>query len=297
MSIQTKTAQSIKNYSKSIDAAAAALRYADAILVGAGSGLSASGGLDYGDANRAREIFPVHYSFGLTSTMEILSAFWKLTPGNAAAFWAVWSRHIYETAYRTPALEPYLLLFKLLNRKTYFIISSNVDGQFVKAGFPEDKLFEPQGRYSLFQCSTPCRQEVFDNRKMLETMMSNMPSPLAIREEDVPYCPYCGNLLMPNLRFDEHFVETPHLRNKAAYLSFIEKYQKKKLVLLELGVGFNSPGVIRYPFEHMAHIFKNACLVRVNPAAAESESKDDAVIHIQDDCTAALENLHALTIS
>lgn len=236
--------------------------------VGAGAGLSATGGFDYNDEKRARTLFPEHYACGLKTVMELLSAFWLVTRENATAFWAVWARHIYETAYAAPPLEPYLQLHRLVRDKSHFVISTNVDGQFAKAEFLAEHLFEPQGRYSLFQCSTPCCQDVFENRDMVEAMLDNMPSPLAIREEDVPLCPRCGDLLMPNLRCDGRFVEKPHMEHYPAYASFVERHERKKLVLLELGVGFNSPGVIRYPFDAFARSSENVRLVRINSTDA-----------------------------
>lgn len=294
MSTQTKTKPSMATYWESIEAAGTLLSEADAVLIGAGAGLSASGGFDYGDESRVRALFPAHHACGLTTVTELLSAFWMVNRENATAFWAVWARHIYETIYAASILEPYQRLFQLMQDKRYFVISTNVDEQFAKAGFPAERLFEPQGRYSLFQCSIPCSQEIYENHDMVKAMLANMPSPLAIREKDVPLCPHCGNLLMPNLRCDGRFVEKPHLVNRDAYLSFVEQNEHKKLLLLELGVGFNSPGVIRYPFDTLARSFKNTRLVRINAKYADVLSNSENGIGIQADLSIALADLLAL---
>lgn len=291
MSLLMKTRRSTKNYCALLESAKTILRESDAILIGAGAGLSASGGLRYDDESRAKELFPAHHACGLTTITELLSAFWKITPENATAFWAVWSRHIYETAYRAPLLEPYQRLFKLMHDKNYFVISTNVDGQFFKAGFPKDRLFEPQGQYTQFQCSTPCRQEVFNNKAMVEAMIANMPSPLEVRSEDVPRCPHCGSLLMPNLRCDDRFVDAPNTRNLSEYASFVERYRGKKLVLLELGVGFNSPGVIRFPFDRIVQAYSESHLIRINLHDVGTEAAGERGLGIQADLNAVLGDL------
>lgn len=291
MSTQMKIMKSTKDYSESLETAIGFLRNADAILIGAGAGLSASGGMDYSDELRAKTLFPEHYACGLTSTMEILSAVWMVTPDNVISFWSIWCRHFNEIAYRTPLLEPYRRLFSLMRGKAYYIISTNVDGQFARAGFPEDKRFEPQGSYALFQCSKPCREEVFENRELVERMQANMPSPFAVRAQDIPRCPHCGDLLMPNLRSDGRFVEAPHMKNHASYASFIEEHKNSNMVLLELGVGLNSPGVIRYPFERIVHAFDNARLVRINLTNAGTRATDGKSVGVQADINMVLGDL------
>ncbi len=291
MSLLTKTERSTKSYWALLESVGKLLRESDAILIGAGAGLSAAGGLRYDDESRAKAIFPAHRACGLTTIMELLSAFWVVTPENATAFWAVWSRHIHEMVYCAPVLEPYQRLFTLMRDKNYFVISTNVDGQFARAGFPQDKRFEPQGQYSRFQCATPCRQEVFDNKAMVETMLANMPSPLAVRSEDVPRCPHCGNLLMPNLRCDDRFVEGPNTRNFTKYASFVERYRDKRLVLLELGVGFNSPGVIRHPFDSIARTFPKSHLVRINFKDVEVQAAGKRGVGIKADLNKVLGDL------
>jgi NAD-dependent SIR2 family protein deacetylase len=239
---------------------------ADKVLIGVGSGLTASGGLNYTDPSLAEKWYPEYFEQEKKSIIEIMSGFWPNTihKRTATAFWGFWARHIYHIRYEPAALKPYIDLFSIVNKKDYFICSTNVDGQLEKAGFDKSLMFAPQGDYALFQCSTPCSQDVYNNKEMITTMLENMVSPFEIRSSDIPQCPKCGNYLIPNLRCDDTFIETPHLKNVENYKSFIQNAIEKNIVLLELGVGFNTPVIIRYPFEAIALQYPNAKLIRIN---------------------------------
>lgn len=228
-------------------------------MVGAGAGLSASGGINYLDKALVKEWFPEYKNLNLNTIVEIQSAFWNLSNENVLAYWGYWARHIYNIRYKTKATKPYLDLYQLLKDKKHFIITTNVDGQFEKAGFKKENIFTPQGDYALFQCSSPCSNKLYDNKEMINTMVKNIVNEFYIREEDIPRCPRCGNFLVPNLRIDNFFVQESHFKifnNFNDFNDFIEKAKGKNFVLLELGVGYNTSAIIKYP--------SNTTLIRIN---------------------------------
>lgn len=238
---------------------------ADYILVGAGAGLSASGGINYLDKALVEEWFPEYKNLNLNTIVEIQSAFWNLSNENVLAYWGYWARHIYNIRYKTKATKPYLDLYELLKDKEHFIITTNVDGQFEKAGFKKKNIFTPQGDYALFQCSSPCSNKLYDNKEMINTMVKNIVNEFYIREEDIPRCPRCGNFLVPNLRIDNSFVQESHFKIFNNFNDFIEKAKGKNFVLLELGVGYNTPAIIKYPFENIVAKYpSNTTLIRIN---------------------------------
>lgn len=251
-----------------IDKAKTLLREADSILIGAGAGLSAAAGLLYMDEPTFRSWFPLYAEkYGLRYIYE--AAFFDF-PTVEESF-GYWANHIQTIRHRYPAGKPYLDLAAFMADRNCFVLTTNVDGQFVKAGFPEERVLTPQGDYAFFQCSRPCSDELYPNAEMTERMLARMPrGSTAILSEDVPHCPKCGALLEPNLRKGANFVEAPWLKKYEALSSFLQESKKGKLVLLELGVGFNTPGIIRYPFERLAVERADAALLRVNQEDTET---------------------------
>jgi len=285
---------STNDYCDSVQKASDCIINSDNMLIGVGSGLTASGGLNYADHVLAEKWYPEYFEQGKKSIIEIMSGFWPNTihEKNAAAFWGFWARHIWHIRYEPEALKPYLDLFSIVNRKKYFICSTNVDGQLEKAGFDKSLIFAPQGDYALFQCSIPCSQDVYNNKDMITTMLENMAYPFEIRHADIPRCPKCGNYLIPNLRCDDTFVEAPHLRNVESYTTFIQNTLEKNVVLLELGVGYNTPVIIRYPFEAITLKYPHAKLIRINIAEdVISERIIDKSIFIQEDIGKVLSDI------
>lgn len=266
---QKKTTSFTKTYLDKIDASADLIKSADKIIIGAGAGLSAAGGILYTDEELFKKWFPEYYSKGIRSIVEMQSIFWSVNEENATAYWGYWAKHIKKIRYEAPALNPYIDLFNIVKDKDYFICSTNVDGQFEKVGFPADKIFAPQGSYGLFQCIESCTDEVYNNKEMIDTMLLNMKDDMHIQEKDIPRCPHCGKLLVPNLRKDDNFVEEPHMANYEAYRKYISDSKNKNLVLLELGVGYNTPVIIRYPFERITRQYKDARLIRINKTYPE----------------------------
>lgn len=293
MFLRGKIIKYMKNYLDNIKRIKELINNADYILVGAGAGLSASGDINYLDKELAKKWFQEYKSLNLNSIVEIQSVFWDLTRENVLAYWGYWSRHVYNIRYKTEATKPYLDLYKLLKDKKHFIITTNVDGQFEKAGFKKENIFAPQGDYALFQCSKPCSNELYDNKEMINTMVQNIVDEFYIREEDIPICPKCGEFLVPNLRKDNSFVQDPHFKTFNAFNDFIRKAKGKNLLLLELGVGYNTPVIIKYPFENIVLQYpKNTTLIRINldDDNVPLEIKDKS-IYINNDIKEVLEDV------
>lgn len=220
------------------------LQQADAVLIGAGAGLSASAGFTY-----AGRRFEQHFSDFIAKyhfTDMYTAGFYPFP--TLEEHWAYWSRHIYWNRY-VPAPKPvYDQLLKLVQGKEYFVITTNADHQFQRAGFDHDRLFYTQGDYGLWQCSLPCHQKTYDNEETVRRMIEEQKD-MKVPTELVPRCPVCGRPMTMNLRADDTFVEDEgwHLAAQR-YEAFLQKYGSSRLLLLELGVGGNTPGIIKYPF-------------------------------------------------
>ena len=256
---------STREYSARIDAATRALAESDHILIGAGAGLSAASGLNYQDPQIFQAWYPQFAGLGYRTIWDAITHHWRADDGNRLQFWAFWATHIQKIRYDAPPGRPYLDLHRLVREKSHFIITTNVDGQFRKAGFDPHRMFTPQGDYAKFQCAKPCRNILYDNRAMVQQMLANLDSSkLRVREEDIPHCPNCGGYLDYNLRRDDRFVEEPYMAKHADYAAFVNCSTGGKLVLLELGVGFNTPSIIRWPFERITARHPHLTLIRIN---------------------------------
>ena len=257
-------------YSNRVETVARLLAEADFVLIGAGAGLSAAGGLNYLNPALFQDWYPQFARLGLSTIWDAIVAHWAPNDQNRRRFWAFWAYHIQKIRYDAPAGAPYLNLARLVARRPHFVITTNVDGQFTKAGFPPEVVFTPQGDYGKFQCATPCNDALYDNQGLVRELIANTDrTDLLVRESHIPRCPSCGGYLDRNLRRDECFVESPYMAGQAAYQAFLNRSASGKLVLLELGVGFNTPGIIRWPFERITLRHPNAFLVRVNVQDAQ----------------------------
>ena len=257
---RTSTHTSTGGCSERISRLKRALDRAEAVVVGAGAGLSASAGLTYsGPRFEARfGDFIERYHF-----RDMYSAgFYPYdTP---EAYWAYWSRHIYWNRYDQPVGEPYRLLLELLRDKTYFVITTNVDHCFQNAGFDKARLFYTQGDYGLWQCSKPCRQRTYDNEEAVRRMLAEQKG-LRIPTELIPRCPVCGRPMTMNLRCDAAFVQDEGwYAAQSRYEAFLRRYGGGRVLFLELGVGGNTPAIIKYPFWKFTHENPRAVYACVN---------------------------------
>jgi NAD-dependent SIR2 family protein deacetylase len=259
-----------------------ALDTADAVVIGAGAGLSTSAGFIYtGERFHAYfQDFANKYGF-----QDMYSGgFYPYQ--TQEEFWAYWSRYIYVNRYMDPPKPVYDQLFQLAKDKDYFVLTTNVDHCFQKAGFDKKRLFYTQGDYGLFQCSEPCSQETYDNetmvRRMVEaqgfvidnngtlTIPEGVTLQMTIPTDLLPRCPRCGKPLTTNLRSDDKFVEDEGWHVHAEYYSeFLRRHQNLKILFLELGVGMNTPGIIKIPFWQMTAQNRKAVFATINLGEAQ----------------------------
>jgi NAD-dependent SIR2 family protein deacetylase len=237
-----------------------AIEKADAILIGAGAGLSASAGFDYAGERFQKNFADFAEKYGIR---DMYSGGFYPYP-DSETMWAWWSRQIWLNRYQCPAGEPYTLLLQLVWQKNYFVLTTNVDHQFQLAGFDKERLFYTQGDYGLFQCSVPCHNKTYDNYEMIRAMVQEQKG-TKIPTSLLPKCPKCGKPLTMNLRSDDKFVQDEGWYRAAnRYTQFLNQNLHKKILLLELGVGSNTPGIIKYPFWRMTNENKNATYCCVN---------------------------------
>ena len=234
---------------------------ADAIIIGAGAGLSAAAGLDYSGPKFEHDFDKYIKKYGFTDLYT--SAFYHFEKKKEK--WAYWAKHIYYTYYEQPERELYQKLLKLVENKKYFVITTNTDGLFINNGFKKDKVFEVQGSYAKLQCSKPCHQKLYNNKKRVYKWLENINEQLEIPHYLIPTCPVCGREMSVNLRSDNFFVEDSNWHKQSnAYEDFLKNKKDKKVVLLEFGVGFNTPGIIRFPFEQYTFMYDTFYLIRFN---------------------------------
>ena len=240
------------------------LEWADTVIIGAGAGLSTASGFIYtGERFRTYfQDFANKYRFEDMYT----GGFYPYKTFNE--HWAYWSRYIYINRYMNPPKPLYQELYKLVKNKDYFVLTTNVDHCFQKAGFDKNRLYYTQGDYGLFQCSKPCHQETYDNAEIICEMVKaqgwqigadhslylpeGVVAKMYVPDELIPYCPKCGAPMSVNLRADATFVQDEGWDRAAErYAVFLERHRNRKVLFLELGVGYNTPGIIKYPFWQM----------------------------------------------
>ena len=258
-----------------------ALAGCDAVLLGAGAGLSTSAGFLYTGERFDRYFrdfsdkyhFHDMYSGGFTRF------------SSPEEQWAYWSRYIYINRYMNPPKPVYDKLFKLVRDKDYFVLTTNVDHCFQKAGFDKHRLFYTQGDYGLWQCSEPCHQATYDNAETVRAMVEaqgfviaedgtpalpeGVTPKMAVPSELVPHCPRCGKPMSMNLRADDTFVEDEGWhRASERYTDFLRRHQNKKVLFLEAAVGFNTPGIVKYSFWRMVNDWPDATYACLNDGEA-----------------------------
>ncbi len=266
---RTSITRSTESYSENIKRLKDALDTAEAVVIGAGAGLSTAAGFTY-SGERFKKYFADFidkYSF---SDMYSGGFYPFETPEE---HWAYWSRYIFINRYTDAPKPTYNKLFELIKNKDYFVITTNVDHCFQKAGFDKTRLFYTQGDYGLFQCSVPCRDETFDNEEIIRRMVDEQKD-MRVPSELIPVCPYCGMPLVMNLRADDKFVEDDGWIEAAKrYESFLQTRNRRRILFLELGVGYNTPVIIKYPFWRMTKQNPNAIYACVNLVEAVCPSE------------------------
>lgn len=261
---------------------------ADAILIGAGAGLSTAAGFTY-DGERFQKYF---------SDFIEKYHFRDMYSGGFYPFatqeerWAYWSRYIFINRYMDTPKPLYRTLLQLVKDKEYFVLTTNVDHCFQKAGVDKKRLFYTQGDFGLWQCSVPCHRRTYDNEETVLKMVERQKD-MRIPSELVPFCPKCGAPMRMNLRNDNTFVEDYGWHEAASrYVDFADAHKDERLLLLELGVGANTPAIIKYPFWRLTYQHPNTTYVCINFGEAECPKEiEDRAILVNADLAEVLEAL------
>lgn len=264
MFLRISTDKSTKNFSDKINRVKDLLKSADAVVIGAGAGLSTSAGFEYSGERFEKYFSDFAEKYGITDMYS--GGFYPYQ--TLEEYWAWWSRQIYCNRYIDAPKPLYQKLLSLVKDKDYFVITTNVDHCFQKSGFDKQRLFYMQGDYGLFQCSEPCCQKTYDNEELVLKMVQ-LQKNMKIPSDLVPFCPNCGQPMTTNLRCDDSFVQDEGwYKAKNRYDDFIRRHEGLKTVFLELGVGNNTPVWIKYPFQKMTAQNPNASYVCVNLGCA-----------------------------
>lgn len=238
------TKKSTESYSEQIEKLCKVLKEADAVVIGAGAGLSTSAGLTYSGERFERYFSDFKEKYGIRDIYS--GGFYPYK--TLEEYWAWWSRHIFYNRYVDAPLPVYQELLALVKDKDYFVLTTNVDHQFQRAGFDKKRLFYTQGDYGLWQCSRACHNKTYDNEDTVRQMIDQQQD-MEIPSELIPRCPVCGAPMIMNLRCDDTFVQDEGwyaARNQ--YSDFVRRHKHGTVLYLELGVGNNTPVIIKYPF-------------------------------------------------
>ena len=250
-------------YEDQIDRAAKNIRKTDCVIIGAGAGASTAAGIQYGGKRFTDNFAEFIKKYGEYYMTDMYAAGFYPYPSEEAK-WGYWSKHALMNRFDPPALPLYTELYDIVKNKEYFVLTTNVDHQFYKAGFDEKRIFATQGDYGKIQCQKACHPKTYDAKDLFRKMDKARRDCL-IPSELVPKCPVCGGNMAMNLRCDNYFVEDEAWHEAAdRYAGFLEQNKDKKVVLLELGVGFNTPIIIRFPFEKMVRENSSYSLIRMN---------------------------------
>lgn len=275
MFFKKQTNKSTESYSDKLARLQAALKDADGVLVGAGSGLSTSAGLTYSGERFERYFGDFIEKYHMSDIYS--GGFYPYQ--TFEEYWAWWSRHIYYNRYVEIPKPVYSDLLALVRDKDYFVLTTNVDHCFQKAGFDKKRLFYTQGDYGLFQCSGPCCQKTYDNEDAVRLMIEQQKD-MRIPTELIPHCPACGRPMRVNLREDHTFVQDEGwYAAQNRYNDFLRRHEGLRMLYLELGVGGNTPVIIKYPFWKMTYQNPNATYACINYGEADAprEIKDRSI--------------------
>ena len=283
-------------YEDQIDRAAKNIRNTDCVIIGAGAGASTAAGIQYGGKRFTDNFAEFIKKYGEYYMTDMYAAGFYPYPSEEAK-WGYWSKHALMNRFDPPALPLYTELYDLVKNKEYFVLTTNVDHQFYKAGFDEKRIFATQGDYGKIQCQKACHSKTYDAKDLFRKMDKARRDCL-IPSELVPKCPVCGGNMAMNLRCDNYFVEDEAWHEAAdRYAGFLEQNKDKKVVLLELGVGFNTPIIIRFPFEKMVRENSSYSLIRLNmDEAVVPESFGERAIGIGGDMAKAITDIRGAGI-
>lgn len=283
-------------YEDQIDRAAKNIRNTDCVIIGAGAGASTAAGIQYGGKRFTDNFAEFIKKYGEYYMTDMYAAGFYPYPSEEAK-WGYWSKHALMNRFDPPALPLYTELYDLVKNKEYFVLTTNVDHQFYKAGFDEKRIFATQGDYGKIQCQKACHSKTYDAKDLFRKMDKARRDCL-IPSELVPKCPVCGGNMAMNLRCDNYFVEDETWHEAAdRYAGFLEQHKDKKVVLLELGVGFNTPIIIRFPFEKMVRENSSYSLIRLNmDEAVVPESFGERAIGIGGDMAKAITDIRGAGI-
>ncbi len=305
------------SYEDKIDIIKEKLEQADAVVIGAGAGLSTAAGFIYSGERFDKYFSDFREKYGFLDMYS--GGFYDFD--TLEEYWAYWSRYVYVNRYTNPPKQLYQKIFELVKDKDYFVLTTNVDHCFQRAGFDKERLFYTQGDFGLFQCSRPCHNKTYDNEEIIKKMIlsqgfeientenenaekagnkdtvlvkpRNTQIKLTVPSELVPRCPICGRPMSMNLRADNTFVQDDGWYRAAdRYEKFMENHRGQKLLFLELGVGYNTPGIIKYNFWQYAANWKNAFYVCVNKGEAYVPNDiADKSVGVNNDIAALVDDL------
>lgn len=262
------------------------IKEADAVIIGAGAGLSTAAGFTYTGKRFQKYFGDFEEKYGFHNMYS--GGFYPYS--TLEEHWAYWSRYIYINRYMDAPKPVYNCLYELVKEKNYFVLTTNVDHCFQKAGFDKRRLFYTQGDYGLFQCSKPCHNETYDNEESIKEMVlsqgfeigkngepiqpSNKMVKMTIPSDLIPKCPHCGEPMSMNLRADDTFVQDKGWYQAAdTYELFEQRHKNLRTVYVEIGVGFNTPGIIKYNFWNRVYQNPKAAYVCLNKDSADAPAE------------------------
>ncbi len=280
----------MKDFNLRLEEAARYLAEADAVVIGAGAGLSAAAGLDYSGLEFRKEFADYIKKYGFP---DLYSSSFHEFPTEEER-WARWARHIEYIRFRPDAMPLYRRLFDLVKGKNYFVITTNVDSQFRKAGFEADRIFEVQGDYGLMQCAVGCHPRTYSDRHTVEEILRHSHD-MTVDARYLPVCPVCGGNMDVHVRKNQFFVEDePWQQAATRYEEFMTRFADHgRVVLLELGIGYNTPTIIRFPFERILFHNSKAHLIRLNAEYPHGPAETAAqTIPFTEDMSEVIEKLN-----
>lgn len=281
-----------KDNTKELKRAVDEIGKADKLIIGGGAGLSASGGLNYMSHEILEKDFPGLANMGYKTLWEAL---WDEKRSKAQRV-GMMAAEILWACYDFPIVKAYEDLLKIVANQNYFVLTSNIDKQFIKAGFAKERVFEPQCSASDFQCSLPCCQDIWDGETVCRKIVAHMDKETyACREEDYPVCPHCHAPAVQNMRGARNFIEDKVMWNRKEFEQFVKEARNCKTVFIELGAGFNTPGIIRHPFQRLTYLYQDVTLIRINGEfPAVPDKIKDKSIEITGDIGEVLEKMREI---